>query len=225
MKPSGYPTIKLAVLVLILFFIVRTERLKPNPHYSSIFYKWGRECEDRCSLEKQKYYYQKAFYHDPSFSDAYYQLALIAEKERDYGTALQFYKKTADLDFTKHTAYFKLGLEYFQNRQLDYAIRYFKQAIRHKHNFLEAYYYLGRIYAIRKDYQSAIWHYEHTGDMSGDALLEIYLRMGVVYHLWGSKDMTLKYVDKLLDLKRHDLADQLKRFIETGQHPEYFDQD
>lgn len=207
-----------SLTVLIHFYINRTTI---NPHYGKVFYKLGMECQNKCSLNKQLSYFRKAAFYDPTLGDAYYQLALIAEKNRDDATALQFYKKAAELDFTKYVAYFKVGVDYFKNRQWDYAIRYFKQSIRYKHNFSEAYYYLGRIYAIKEDYQSAIWHYEHAMDMKGDDLLEVYLRMGVVYHLWGSEAMALNYENKLRDLENNDLADQLKRFKETNQYPEY----
>jgi len=211
----------LSVSVSILFFILVVEKFKPNPHYSPTFYQWGRECEHRCSLEKQKWYYQKAIYHDPVFSNAYYQLATLYEQEGDDNRALELYKRVTELDFQNYKAYFKVAVDYFRGGQYDDAERYFTQAIRYKHNFLEAYYYMGRIYVLKKDYKTAVWHFQHGEYVENVYFLENCLRMGVAYSLWGSEPMASEYVNKLRDLGEHNLADQLEQYVLKSQYPEY----
>ena len=106
-------------VLLIFFFLAGLihfyfNRMTLNPHYGKVFYKLGRECQNKCSLNKQLSYFQKAVLYDPNLNDAYYRLGIIYGQKGQKEKEFMSYKKVAALDYTNADAYFKIGFYYFQ---------------------------------------------------------------------------------------------------------------
>jgi len=199
-------------------YLSKTER---NPHYAPIFYRLAQECKNECSRAKLEEYYNKAIYHDPTLSEAYYELAVISEESGNDSEAKKFYKKVTQLDPTNSPAYFKLGVDYFHKGEFEYAERFLKQAAKVSYSYEDAY-YLGWICMLKQDYDMAYWHFRKCVNVNSKYLFKTHLGIGMVFHLSGKQDLAEEQVNTLRDLSRDNIADQLLRFIRTGQYPDIF---
>ncbi|HQP10557.1 MAG TPA: tetratricopeptide repeat protein [Candidatus Omnitrophota bacterium] len=214
-RAFGY--VLVAFLIGIYCHFKKSER---NPHYSKIFYKMAQECESRCRREKTRSYYRKVIYHDPNMSDAYYRLALMEEQDGNDGEALMLYKKVTELVSWNDEADFKVGVDYFKEGAFEYAGRYFKQAVKNNYHHNKAHFYLGLIYTREKEYEKATWHYSRCEGIKNEFFYDTYLGKGILLYVQGKESSALNYVDKLVELGRGDLADQLRQFMQTGKYPE-----
>lgn len=210
-----------SLAVFLIGLYCYSKKVERNPHYGILFYRLGKNCSGRCSIAEQKDYYQKAVYHDPSLVDALYNLAIYADREGEDARALQLFKKVIDLSSSYHVAYFKVGVDFFLKNNLENAMQSFDEAIRCKYSYRDAFYYVGRIHEIRGEYKEANRFYRRILGQRNKYYYWVPLRLGISNYMSGDEKNALKYVYRLRELKRDDLADQLEQFMETGKYPEY----
>lgn len=223
--------------ILVFFFMgiyCYFEKTKLNPHYGRIFYKLAWECEHKCSVQKQRGYYQKALYHDPALGDVYYRIGFLLEKEGKSAEALPWYKKAASLDFTHHEAHYKVGLQYYREHDYDMALRHLLMSDQAEpsyglwHNQNEPHpsiwnnnYYLARIYEKRELYQLALMHYKLSIARCGTISFRPWVGLGVIYHLMGDDRNEASQASTLWSVREGaEAARQLDRYIKTGYYPD-----
>ncbi len=207
--------------IFILLLCCYIEQTRPNSHYGKIFYKRARQCDINCSITKQKDYYEKAIYHNPYLSDAYYRLGILSEEEEDEAQALHWYKKAASIDHTHTEANMKVGIQYFEEKNFEKALRHLLLSDKYVRDFTDGRdnVYLGRIYERRGEYDLARKQYSKsiaTGGRSDRAFIGI----GAMHHLLGEHQEAFDQVVILpLQHKKFELGRQLENFIKTGEYP------
>ena len=229
----------LLVTLSIVGFYSYSERIKINSHYSAVFYNRAWNCRGKCSLQKQKWYYDKAIYHDPGFADAYFRLGAMVEDEGDIQRALPFYRKAAALDFKHHEAHYKVGLQYYRAHDYERALRHLLVSEQAEpsydiwHNPNEYHpstwnnnYYIARIYEKQKNYTLALEHYKTSIAQGGTMSLKSWVGLGVIYHLMGDYRSAASQTGSLYSVRTENgLAGQLDEFIKTGLYPKVLKED
>lgn len=208
------------ILIVYIFLFFYVKRRVLNPQYARVFYNWSVQCVINCPPKEQLKYFKRAIHYNPNFSDAHFQLGKVYQKLGNDEKAVESYRRATELDHTHWRAYFQMGYHYFKKRELSHALRYLAQAYRQEASS-EVNYYLGRIYEERKDYKQAISYYQLIMDRQSQQYDRALVRTGALYHILGLTDDTIKKIKELRAGPRLDWADQLQRFIETNQYPEF----
>ena len=206
---------------LIHFYFNRTTR---NPHYGKVFYRLGLECQNKCGLDEQLSYFQKAVFYDPNLTDAYYQLGVIYGKKGQNEKEFLSYERVVTLDHANADAYFEAGLYYFQKGELDHALRYFLQSDRYKQALHDSFYYLARIYENKQKYKEAVSYYKNYIALVGDARFsaEACGRIWRISKIYDQYEMVLDAVNKMRNNKEQEkLWEQIDQYIRTDQMPEF----
>lgn len=204
-----------SLAALIHFYFNRTTL---NPHYGKVFYRLGRECQDKCGLDEQLSYFQKAVLYDPNLNDAYYRMGIIYGKQGQMAKEFAAYQKTAALDHTNADAYFKAGRTYFKNGAWDYAVRYLLQSNRHKPGSQDTFNYLARSYEKRQMYKEAAHYYVSV--VSGQTFLSAEACQGLwrISRVLGQREMVL---DEVYKMHGNPLWEQVDRYLRKNQVPEF----
>ena len=208
----------LSLAVPIHFY---TNRTTLNPRYGKVFYKLGRECQNKCRLNKQLSYFQKAVFYDPNLNDAYYQLAIIYGKKSQHKEEIESYRKVVQLDYSNAQAYFNVGLHYFQNGELDYALRYFLQSDRYKPESHDTTYYMAIIYDKKAMYNKAALLYLKLVSWDSPHSVELCERVWRISKLPDQYEIILVMARRLLYDGYHELWEQIDRYLRTDQVPEF----
>jgi len=218
-------TIYICAFVLVIFIVVfcYIKRTSINPHYGKVYYKLGAQCASNCSYEKQMGYFKKAIHYDPNLSKAYFEMGIIYKETGNDEEALESFFRAAELDHTDWQAYFQIGYHYFKNNQLDYALRYYKQAYSHAGTSSKLNFYLALTYELHNEHDKAIHYHQLVNNHSYEYFAESMARLGVLSHLVNNDAAARNKVVDLRNQQRHDWADQLERFINTDQYPEFME--
>lgn len=207
-------------LVLYIFIFLSLKRSILNSHYAEVFYNWSVQCVVNCPPKERLKYLKRALLYNPNFSDAHFQLGKVYEELGYNEKAIGAYRRAAELDHSHQKAYFQVGYHYFKEGELDVALRYLAQAYR-QGNAAEVNYYLGRIYEERKDYKQAVYYYGLITDHQSHYYHPALARAGASYCILGLTDDAIRKVKELRSEHRLEWADQLQRFVETNQYPEF----
>ncbi|MBI5415686.1 MAG: hypothetical protein HZA29_02615 [Candidatus Omnitrophica bacterium] len=180
------------------------------------------ECQNKCGLNKQLSYFQKAVFYDPNLTDAYYQLGIIYGEKGQNGKESTSYKKVAALDYANADAYFKTGLHYFSKGEFDYALRYFLQSDRYDPNSDDMVYYMAETYYKKKMYREAVFHYMRIISRRSPLSVEACERIWRISKIPDQYGMVSDEVHKIRDNKEQEkLWEQIDQYLKTDQVPEF----
>lgn len=211
-----------SLAALIHFYFNRTTI---NPHYGKAFYRLGRECQDKCGLDEQLFYFQKAAFYDPNLTDAYYRLGIIYGKQGQIEKEFVAYKKTAALDHTNADAYFKVGRYHFEKGELEYALRYFLHSDRHKPGSYDpTLYYIAQIYEKKQMYNDAVRYYVRLLTRNSSFLAEVSEKIWRVSKIPDQQGVVLDEVYKMRgsgNKEQEKLWEQIDQYLRTDQVPEF----
>jgi len=207
-----------SLTALIHFYFNRTTL---NPHYGKVFYKLGLECQDRCSLNKQLFYFQKAVFYDPNLTDAYYRLGIIYGRNGQHKEKIESYRKVTQLDHFNGEAYFQIGFDHFQKGEFDYAIRYFLQSDRYKSNAHDVFYYLAKTYDSKGMYKEAVYYYVTLIIWGSPRSGEICERVWAISKIPDQLEMVTTQLRVLFGPYQQDLWKQIDQYLITDQMPEF----
>ncbi len=211
----------LIFIVLLHFYI---NRMTLNSHYGKVFYKLGLECQNKCSLNKQLSYFQKAVFYDPNLTDAYYHLGIIYGKQGQNEKEFTSYKKVAALEHVNADAYFKVGRYYFEKGELDYALRYLLQSKRYRPGEHDTFYYMAQIYEKKQMYKDAMSYYVTLLVVGYPRSAEICERLWRISKIPNQYGMVSDEVYKIRGNKEKEkLWEQIDRYLRTDQVPEFMD--
>ncbi|MCK5081623.1 MAG: hypothetical protein KAR31_01830 [Candidatus Omnitrophica bacterium] len=207
------------LIVLLCVAVVATvwyfEKSKRILQYGAVFYEMGLNCEDKCGLEKQLEYFQRALYYNPNQIDAHYRSALIYEKDGNYAKAFEYFIRATETDYWNTLAYYKVGLYYFREGAYDHARRYFLQAVKSRIGIPDdTSYYLARIYDYLKEYDLAARYYCNFVLSNAEYAPEIYPRVAEIYYLYLGEDAIAHMLHVMRHWKHYALADQLEQHFE-----------
>ncbi|QSA97298.1 tetratricopeptide repeat protein [Methylococcus sp. EFPC2] len=93
------------------------------------FLQEGKVLFEKGELEAARVQYKNALQINPKLSEAYYQIALLEEKRRDWKAMMGALLETVALDFRHLDAHVKLGQIYILSGQLDKAAEEARQAL------------------------------------------------------------------------------------------------
>lgn len=206
----------LFLTVLIHSYINRTTI---NPHYGKVFYKLGRECQNKCSLNKQLSYFQKAVFYDPNLSEAYYELGIIYGKRSQYKEEIDSFQRLTQLDHTNAEAYLKAGVAYLKNGELDRALRYVRQSDRFKPNQPDTIYYLAKVYDQKEMYPEAVYHYVAAIILGSPRLAEICERIWFISKIPNQLQMVFEHLMMIKTTGRDALWEEIDQYIKTDNPP------
>ena len=208
-----------SLAVLIHFYFNRTTL---NPRYGKAFYKLGLECQNKCSLNKQLSYFQKAVFYDPNLNDAYYQMGIIYGKKSQNEKEFMSYKKVAALDHTNADAYFKIGLYYFKKRELDHALRSFLQSYRYNPNADDTLYYMAETYYKKKMFREAVSCYLGLISRRSHFSVQVCEEIGRISRIPDQHGMVLDAIDKMHGNRGQEkLWEQVDQYMRTGEVPDF----
>ena len=208
-----------SLAVLIHFYFNRTTL---NPRYGKVFYKLGLECQNKCSLNKQLSYFQKAVFYDPNLKDAYYQMGIIYGKQGESEKEFVSYKKVATLDYANVDVHFKVGRYYFEKGEWDYALRCFLQSNRYKPGSYDTLNYLAQSYEKKQMYKEAVHYYVPVVGGRTHLSAEACKRIWHISKIPGQSKMVSDEVYRIYDsAEQGKLWEQIDRYLETDQVPEF----
>lgn len=122
-----------------------------NKHYSE-----GHKLYKRKDYGGAYGEYEKAVAVDPSFSSAYYMLALIEKREGRLSDAERSYQAAVQYDPTHYKSWYGLGLMYSDKGQDSKAIEMFQRAIDVNPDYEKALYAIAKVYDNQKKTEQAI---------------------------------------------------------------------
>ena len=209
----------LSLLIFASVFFCYLRRTTLNPRYGEVFYAIGRDCR-RCPVQERLNYFTKALSYDPNLSKAYYELGDIYEARGETEKAFELYLKAATLDYRYAEAYWKVGYAYYRKGDFAAAFRYLLPAYRYDSGQADTNYYLGLLYEMKKQYKEAKGHYLKIL-CPNPRCAQALARVGALLHFLNMDPHAISVIGDLRNMQRDDLADQLQRFLETNQYPEY----
>ena len=95
--------------------------------------------------------YRKAIEADPTFQDAYFNLAGAYHARDQFEEAISYYQQAIALDDSDPDAHYNLAHAYQETEQVDLAIRAYEKARSLNPEDTEVYYHLARMYEKRGD--------------------------------------------------------------------------
>jgi len=229
------------IIMFILFNAYVSKRTK-NPRYGKVFYEFARKCshDDKCHIDKQIQYYRKAVFYNPNLPNPLHQFGIFLETNGKEDKAFDLYKKACFADFQYTYAQIDLGRFYLRKGKIQLAKRHIAIGYKYRnaYNRVLANYYMARIDEEEKNYKRALGLYEaassnrpeigifhfkvglmsYLSDNKNDALMRDAIIRKTVY-ISDHKAYALKKIEVLKELKRDDLASDLRKFIDSdGKH-------
>jgi tetratricopeptide (TPR) repeat protein len=186
---------------------------------------------------------------DPSVDNnvavAYHQLGIVAEEQRQFGTAIDYYQKALEI-FEEagdwHSAasdYHQLGIVAQEQRQFDTAIEYYQKALKIResagdlHRAANQYHQLGIVAQEQRQFDTAIEYYQKALKIREDAgdwhnAASDYHNLGVVAQEQRQFDTAIKYYQKALKIREdagdwHRAANQYHQLGIVAQKQRQFD--
>lgn len=158
--------------------------------------------------------FQKVISLSPPNAVMYSNLATAYMSKGDYGTAIAYYQKALGISHRKLSIYGKLAEAYFNKGDYDNAVTYYQEHGKYFPEDTGWHDRLALIYGKRGDYDKMIKH--SLKSMQADPYhANAYYVLGIAYIQKGEYAKALDQVEKLEELKRHDMADKLKQSLST----------
>ena len=159
---------------------------------------------------------------------AYFQLARLQYRKKEYSKAVQSFMKVDRFELTKEEGdefYFKLAYSNFRINKTEDAARYFNEIKDRENKYQKpAIYYSAHIAYSKKNYQSALDGFNKLStDPNYKAIVPYYIIQ--IYYVQGKYDDLLKVAPKMLDSAKAKMVAEISRlvgesFYRTGKFKE-----
>lgn len=179
-------------------YLEQSSTLEPNAPYT--YFELGYLYRiNNSALEKAKLNFEKYLNLIPNSPLAYYNLAIVYDRLKDYEEALKKMKKAIELK-PFYAAYLNLGNIYTNLKNYEEAISANKMAIKANPNLGEAYLNLGNTYLSLKDSMNASQAYrngiKHDSNYRGN-----YINLGSIYFGFKKHNEAAGLWNKALKIK------------------------
>ncbi len=185
-------------------------QLRPNSIEAHILL--GNIYQGQGNYTKALEYFNKAIQINPSSVDAYSALGSVYQAKAEYVKALESYQKLLQLKPTAVEPYSALAAIYQAQGDYPKAIAALEKVLQLNPDFIDAHSNLGNIYNLQGDYDNAISHlHQYLRFRPGS--VDTYSALVEAYKNKGNKQAALEQIQKLRELGRKNLAEELEQAL------------
>jgi len=166
--------------------------------------------------------YKKALRIMPKYADAYYNMAIILDDNKDSDAAIESYKQAIKIKPDFAEPYINMGIILKDKGDSEAAINYFKQAIKIKPDFAEAQYNLGNIYHNVGQINNAIEFYSKAIAIKNDYPIA-HNNLGQILLELGKLDNAIKHFEWAISFNSN-FAEALNNLGVANQQLRKFDE-
>lgn len=164
---------------------------------------------------------QKSKELNPKYELSYINLGKAYREMGKYDLAINTFQEVLSINPTNVDAYYGLSSVYYHLKDFSKMLNYSLKTIELDPKSYDGYYNAGLANFRLKSYQEAINHFERAIANNPNYALA-YFYLGMIYREQGDKDSMHRQYNKLLELNRKDLANELKGVEYPSRHPLYF---
>jgi tetratricopeptide (TPR) repeat protein len=165
--------------------------------YKYVFFK-ALKSKYTGSLSEALQYFDYCNNLNPTASEPYYQMSLIADRIDEIKDALKYGRKA--VQFSSDNKWYRLHLAnlHIRRNQLDSAIIQYEYLARMKPENLDFQYHLANLYNENGQYEKALQYYKKIEDNVG-LNKEIAIRKQQMYSKIGEKEKAIKEIENLIE--------------------------
>jgi tetratricopeptide (TPR) repeat protein len=166
------------------------------PRDKWVFFPLGLWYRDNNSRDKAIDAFKKTVELDPSYGEAYNQLAYLYFNKGEFTAALEYLKKYSSLNPHEANPFDSMGDLLWRMGKLDEAIGNYCKAFEIKSEFWPSAAKIAYIYTMKEDYANAIHWLTTTlnAAWSEGSKTNIYMILSFIYHLYGRSEQALKWL-------------------------------
>lgn len=163
-------------------------------------------------IAKAKTYFEEALKVDPTFVQAYINLANLSFQEKSYDEAIGFLSYANQYKKNDPEINFLFAKVYLQSENLNDAAYYFKETIRFNPLKKQAYLYLGHLALLKNNSTEANFYYDILLSFKPDHF-DANLYRGISSYLENNFEASIKYLNKAesLNAKNYKVRYQLAK--------------
>ena len=137
---------------------------------------------------------------DPEDPDAFYQLGIAYEKDKDSDAAIKAYKQVIKLKSDHAKAYYRIGVLYLAKQDYKAAVEVLKKALKIKPDSEEINFRLGMAHDRLQEYEQAISCFSKAVEINPN-FLKAYKNMALTYEIIGKHKEALECLKRALELE------------------------
>jgi len=187
--------------------------LKLNPNSITTYRVLGELYGSKGNYQQQITYYTKITDLNPRFLEIHAELGHLYRSIGKFEEAITAFEKTIQINPAFADGYINLGELCRAVGNHDKAIEYSKKYLKFNATSPDAINVLGHLHLIKGAYNEACEYFRKTIEL-GYKNADAYRNLGEAYAKNKDKKNASRQVKKLLELKRNDLADELRKVIE-----------
>ena len=137
---------------------------------------------------------------DPEDPDAFYQLGIAYEKNKDFEAAIQAYKRVIKLKSDHAKAHYRTGMLYLAKQEYKTAVEQLKKALRIEPDSAEVNFRLGVAHDRLQEYEKAISFFSKAVEINPN-FLRVYKNMALTYDSMGKHKEAMECLKRALELE------------------------